>query len=140
MQVTREYVNSVVPDKPSLYEACVRNQFWMPPAKDNILTVDFMKGLQAGKYWLPKSIEIRLMNCADPPNKFDLAKILTEVMSAHPSQGEPFDTQFQRTLIEIKAKPPSVSWMLALLSTMDQNHAIFAKNYVKPKPMRNGMR
>ena len=61
-------------------------------------------------------------------------------MSAHPSQGEPFDTQFQRTLIEIKAKPPSVPWMLAVLSTMDSNHAIFAKSYVKPKPMRNGMR
>lgn len=46
---------------------------------------------------------------------------------------EPFDTGIKRTALLIKQKPPSVSWLIMILSSLDPNHEVFAKDYVRPK-------
>lgn len=97
------------------------------------MTIDFMLGVQSNIYWLPRTHEIRLLNCGDPPAKHALAMMLAEKMNNHPAQGEPFDTMFRRTALKIKAYPPNKDWMLAVLATLDSDNLIFNKGYEKPK-------
>ena len=71
--------------------------------------------------------------CADPPKKKELAKLLYSVMMSYRSIGEPMDSGMRRTAKYIRKKPPQFSWMLLILSTLEPNHAIFAKDYVNPR-------
>lgn len=80
-----EYVSTVVNDRASLYSAVRRNQFFAPRLKDGMTTIQFMKGLQAGVYWLPRCQEIRLLNCADEPGKLAIANILVDKMMNYPA-------------------------------------------------------
>ena len=139
LSVSRTYIQSVVPDRIALYTALVRNQYFVPLSKDNLMSVEFMRGIVDNTFWMPKACEIRLMNCADPPSKHELVRLLVEAMYGYPSQGVTFDTSFHRTIIKIKARPPCLTWMLAILSTIQSNHPIFAKDYIKPKPMKQGI-
>ena len=138
--VTSAFVASVCPDKQALYEALSRNQYYLPPAKDAIMSTEFMRGVVDQIYWLPKTSEVKIANCADPPSKHDLVRILGERMMHMDPQGDPFDTQFRRTCIKIKLHPPSVSWMLIMMATMSPDHEIFKKDWVKQKPLRPGCR
>ena len=54
-----------------------------------------------------------------------------------PSGDACFDGAFRRTSQELLRKPPNTEWLLAMLSTMDPEHAIFAKDYVCPRSNRN---
>ena len=83
--------------------------------------------------WLPRTHEISIRNCADPPPKQTIADVLCTVMQTVPRQGEPFDSLFLETARLIKRNPPETRWMLAILSTVDANHPFFAKDYVKPR-------
>lgn len=67
-----------------------------------------------------------------------IADALCVAMREVPSQGEPFDTAFLETSRLIKKYPPETRWMLAVLSTINVNHAYFAKDYVKPRVTAQG--
>ena len=97
------------------------------------MTIEFMLGVQSNVYWLPKTNEIRLLNCGDAPAKHTIAMMLADKMNRHPAQGEPFDTMFRRTALKIKRSPPNKDWMLAVLATVDAENELFSKGYVKPK-------
>ena len=62
-----------------------------------------------------------------------MAKLLYAVMSNYRRLGEPADSGIRRTAKYIRKKPPQVQWMILILSTLEPNHAIFAKDYVNPK-------
>ena len=71
--------------------------------------------------------------CADPPKKKEMAKILHAVMSNFRKLGEPMDSGMRRTAKHIRKKPPQFSWMMLMLSNLEPDHEIFAKDYVNPK-------
>ena len=77
-------VQQVVNDKVTMYGALLRNQRWTPKLKEPIMTAEFMRGVKEGQYWLPKTDEIRLLNCADPPPKHVIANILCDKMMHFP--------------------------------------------------------
>ena len=80
------------------------------------------------------SADVRTVKfCADPPKKKEMAKILYAVMCNYPRLSEPADSGIRRTAKYIRKKPPQVQWMMLILSTLEPNHAIFAKDYVNPK-------
>ena len=97
------------------------------------MTAAFMKGVKEGVFWLPKTEEIRLLNCADPPPKHMIANMLVDKMMNFPAQGEPFDSQIRRTAMKVKEAPPNKEWLLGMLSTFDNRNELFSKSYVKPK-------
>jgi hypothetical protein len=103
------------------------------------MTTEFMLGVQDGTYWLPKTEEIRLLNCADPPKKQTIADILVDKMVNIPAQGEPFDTMIQRTAFKVKKNPPNKDWMLGMLSTIHNANELFEKGYVKPRVDARGI-
>ena len=122
------------PDKKTLYQSCLRNQYLLSPFKDSINTVRFLRGVQSKRYWALKSEDVFTVKfCADPPKKKDMAKILYAVMMSYRKLGEPMDSGMRRTAKYIRKKPPQFSWMLLVLSTLEPNHEIFNKDYVNPK-------
>ena len=126
---------AVVSDKKTMYEALLRNQWYTPHYSSQILNLHFMFGVaNQTLYWLPRTHEIRLLNCADPPPKQVIANILCDKMMHFEHQGEPFDTSFRRTALKIKQHPPNKEWMLGVLSTLDPQNELFTKAYVKPRP------
>ena len=122
------------PDKKTLYQSCIRNQYLLSPFKDSINTVRFLQGVQSKRYWAMKSEDVLTVKfCADPPKKKELAKILHGVMSNFRKLGEPMDSGMRRTAKHIRKKPPQFSWMMLMLSNLEPDHEIFAKDYVNPK-------
>ena len=103
------------------------------------MTVQFMKGCIGYRYfWLPKTEDIRIRNCVDPPPRGELARLVYDRMNAvQPSGDACYDGAFKRTAVELARKPPNTEWLLAMLSTMEPGHAIFAKDYVKPRSQLN---
>ena len=103
------------------------------------MTVQFMKGCIGNRYyWLPKTEDIRIRNCVDPPPRGELARLVYERMSANEPSGDAcFDGAFRRTAEELVRKHPNTDWLLAMLSTMDPTNALFAKDYVRPRMQRN---
>ena len=128
----------MVNDKHSLHESLRRNQLFCPKLKEGLMTVQFMKGCIGYRYyWLPKTEDIRIRNCVDPPPRGDLARMVFERMSGQEPSGDAcFDGAFRRTSEELARKPPNTEWLLAMLSTMDPENAIFAKDYVRPRQNR----
>ena len=87
-----------VPNKRTLYQACIRNQYLLSPFKDSVNTVKFLRGVQSKRYWALQSDQVRTVKfCADPPKRKDLAKILHGVMMHYPQLGEPMDSGLRRT-------------------------------------------
>ena len=77
--------------------------------------------------------------CADPPSRAALANMLANVMIAYPNLEQNLSISLQRTAHLVVKKPPSVHWQIMVLSTLDPDHAIFAKNYVKPTESKTKM-
>ena len=69
-------------DKHSLHESLRWNQLYVPKLKEGLMTVQFMKGCIGYRYyWLPKTEDIRLRNCVDPPSRGELARMVFDKMS-----------------------------------------------------------
>ena len=136
--VSATYIATVVNDKETLHEAIRRNQFYTPGIKESMMTIEFMKNVSEGTEWLPKCSEIRLLNCVEPPSKQQIAEMLYQRMHAYQPEGEPFDSMFRRCAARIRKNPPDIQYMLALLSTIDNQNEIFAKGYKRPRAFQPG--
>ena len=44
----------LIPDRKALYQSLLRNGFVLPPMKDPLLTVKFMKGVKSGYFFCMK--------------------------------------------------------------------------------------
>jgi len=127
-------VGQVVNSKDTLYEALVRNQVHCPKYKDLIMTTEFMQRVQRSESWLPSVKEIKLLNCFGPPPKQAVAEILYNLMINTNNEHQPeWQSAFIDTAQRIRKTPPDVKFMLAIISSMDQNNKLFAKDYVKPR-------
>ena len=134
-QVSSTFAASVVPDRQALYGSLLRNQLFVPKLKDQIMTVAFMKGLVGYvQFWVPHCSGIKLLNCADPPTKQEIAVEVVNCMRNETTNDPLQDASLQRTATEIIKHPPNTFWLLAMLSSMNPQHRFFAKDWVKPKP------
>ena len=134
-QVSSAYVQSVVPDRHHFYSSLLRNQLYCPKITEKIMTTKFMKGIIGYEvYWVPFCANIRILNCADPPTKNEIAMELVTVMRNHgnPEGDAELEASFQRTATEIRRAPPNTTWMLNVLSTLYPQHRYFQKDFVKP--------
>jgi len=55
--------------KGEIYEAAVRNGYFLPKFKSSIITEDCIKLVISGKILCPKYSEIKLRPCPLPPDK-----------------------------------------------------------------------
>ena len=128
-----DFALQYIPDTPALHKAILRNQFLIPPLKDAICTKDFLVGVLEKKYWVPLTAEVQVRNCAEVPSKKELALVLHELMRGCTSVNVEIRAAFLRTADLVLRHPPSQSWSLLMVSTVHPAHAIFAKDWQKPK-------
>jgi hypothetical protein len=62
-------VQKVLASKKELYEAAVRNGYFLPKLKSSIITEDYINMVISGQLLCPKYSEIRLRPCPMPPDK-----------------------------------------------------------------------
>ena len=55
--VSSSNVAKYVNNKKTLYLACARNGYLLPPERDPIVTFDFLDSVRVGLIWLPKTHE-----------------------------------------------------------------------------------
>ena len=101
------------------------------------MTNHFMKGVIGyQEFWLPKISDIRLLNCVDPPPRYELSKMVYDHLLRIDTGDKKVNASVMRTADLVQRKAPNKQWLLAMLSTMDPRNHIFSKNYVRPKVNR----
>ena len=56
-------VRENIPDKKTFYDAMIRNGFYLPSYKSQIVCIDYLERVKAGEYWVPKYKDIKLRPC-----------------------------------------------------------------------------
>jgi|LauGreDrversion4_2_1035121.scaffolds.fasta_scaffold1181848_1 hypothetical protein len=99
-------VQKVLASKGELYEAAVRNGYYLPKFKSSIITEDYINMVISGQLYCPKYVDIRLRPCPLPPDKDHLIK-MCQTSAGNKSLG-----------ID-EAHQPDKGWLLAVLSTLN---------------------
>jgi len=61
--LTVDAFSAVIKNKRDLYEACVRNGFYLPKLKTSVVTEEYMRMLIEGKSFCPRCDDIRMKPC-----------------------------------------------------------------------------
>ena len=70
----------MITDKKSLFEAFLRNNYYMPKYSESCITIKFLRGVRDGRYFMPKTDIITKKQVADPPSKKVVAAELARVL------------------------------------------------------------
>ena len=121
-QVSVKDVADKIKSKADLYEAALRNGFFLPKFKSSVVTEDYIYGVLTGTVLCPKYKDIKLLPCPKPPDKETL---ISYAQDATADQSKSLGIDGMHT--------PDKSWLLAIISTYDPSCEIFRKSYV-PAP------
>ena len=116
-----EDLQRAIAGKAELYEAAIRNGYYLPKMKSSIITEQYITDVVCGKLFCPRYEEVRLKPCPRPPDKETLLK---HVQNAANNRGKPTGIDEKHT--------PNKSWLLKFLSTYMPGLDIFKKSYVAP--------
>lgn len=67
--VTADELSKVISGKHELYEAAIRNGFYLPKFKSGIITETYITDVICGRLFCPQFKDIRLLPCPKPPGK-----------------------------------------------------------------------
>jgi hypothetical protein len=116
-----EEVKRIIGGKADLYEAAVRNGWYLPKFKSTIITEDYITNVITGKIYCPKFEEIRLVPCPRAPEKDILLRDLQRLMTSEKKSCGIDDIHV-----------PDKGWLLAVLGTFNPKLEYFKKGYVPP--------
>ena len=111
----------MISGKHELYEAAIRNGYYLPKFKSGIVTEAYITDVICKRVYCPQFKDIRLLPCPRPPDKDSLIKYAKEIK---PANNLPLGIDKEHT--------PNKEWLLALLSTHKSDLHIFKKDYVAP--------
>lgn len=80
--ISEQEAKAKVPTKKHMYEALQRNNYYMPPIKSKVITIEYLMGVRTQKYWVPSYTNLKKRPCPNPPKK---RRIFEEIM-AHANQ------------------------------------------------------
>ena len=66
--------------KSELYEAAIRNGWYLPKRKSSIVSEEYITEVICGKYYCPKFADVGLLPCPKPPSKRDLVLLVNRVV------------------------------------------------------------
>lgn len=120
-------VNRKVPTKSALYDAMLRNGWYLPHKKSQIITVDYLLGVKDRRFFCPKYEDIRLRPCPLPPTK---AQVVHEVFLI-------LDKDCNLGFSEADHHKVDTTWALNILSSIQPDHEFFGKSFVPHIPSRS---
>ena len=115
-------VTRKISSKSELYEANVRNGYFLPHIKSSIITEDYIHAVIKGDILCAKYHDIKLKPCPVPPDKQTLVQIVQDALAENHAKPLGIDA----------SHVPDKFWLLAMLATFDPENEIFAKSYVPP--------
>ena len=124
-KLTSAAFSEVIRDVHDLYEAALRNGYFLPKLKSSAVNEPMLFNVLQGHYLCPKYADIKLKACVKPPLKEVLLSKLLKLT-------KPLKLNFA-WLDETHL--PDSAWLVAVLATLDPNDEIFRKDYVAP-PIR----
>ena len=122
-EVNFDDLSAVVANKDSLYNAMIRNGYYLPNKKSKLVTIEYMLQVRKGTIHCPKYEDIRLAPCPDLPSKEDIFKALFDLVEDPLAGGQ--NLGFKREDVDIV----DAKWCLDLLSTLKRDHPFFQKQY-----------
>ncbi len=75
--LTVDAFSALINNKRDLYEACVRNGYYLPKLKSSVVTEEYMRLVMHGKSFCPKYADIKMKPCPRQPNKEVLLRKFT---------------------------------------------------------------
>jgi hypothetical protein len=114
-----------VKSKKDLYEALVRNGYYPPKLKSNMVSEHYLVNVMDGTYYCPKAEEVRIKLCPRPPHKEVLLEKFRKQMR---------DKDLRSGMQE--GKWPDKEWLVVVIATLCPEDEIFKKDYVPP-PRKN---
>jgi len=78
--VTLREVEEACPNLVTFYQACIRNGYYLPPFKCQLISVGYLKAVKDKKVWCPKVEQVRVRGLADPPKKLLVFKAITDAL------------------------------------------------------------
>ena len=101
-------VKLIIGGKADLYEAAVRNGWFLPKYKSTIITEQYLQSVIFGRVYCPKYSEIRLVPCPRGPDKNTLLKDFRKITSS-----QKLSTGIDENHV------PDKFWLLSVLGTHD---------------------
>ena len=114
-----------VKSKKDLYEALVRNGYYPPKIKSNMVSEHYLVNVMDGTYYCPKADEVRVKLCPRPPHKEVLLEKFKKQMA---------DKGLRSGMQE--GKWPDKEWLITVIATLCPDDEIFKKDYLPP-PRKN---
>ena len=68
-KMTVDEFAKLIQNRKDLYEAVLRNGFYLPKLKSSMITEEYMRNVLMGKAFCPKYEQIKLHPCPRPPGK-----------------------------------------------------------------------
>ena len=116
-----QYVMSIQ----DLYDMAVRNGYFMPKQTCSAVNELMLFNVLQGKYWCPKTEDIRMKSIVKAPL---IEVILSKLMQVC------IDRNLNIAWID-DAHSPNKEWLVHVIATLDPTNEIFKKDYVPP-PIR----
>ena len=69
VSMTVNEFSKLVQNRRDLYEALLRNGYYLPKFKTTMITEEYMRNVITGKAFCPKYSDIKMLPCPRPPNK-----------------------------------------------------------------------
>lgn len=119
---TTDEVSKFFQDKSELYEACLRNGYYLPKLKSTMVTESYMKNVLMGKTWCPKFADIHVRPCPRPPAKKILLQKLMDTVLLKGIKSVGIDDDHL----------PGKRWLIDVLASISAEDEIFKKSYLPP--------
>ncbi len=101
-----EELKGIIGSKADLYDAAIRNGWYLPKYKSSIVTEDYITNVITGKVFCPKYENIRLIPCPRPPDKSLLLKDFAKLVQSE-KKASGVD----------EAHAPDKNWLVQVLGT-----------------------
>lgn len=129
-------VAKLINNKSSMYDACLRNGYLLPPKRDALVTFDFLDKIRSQEIWCPKAEDCTYYTCVTPPTKLELAGILNKLLQSKANTDKSIPRWQKDPIRNLAARilnsPPQKEFQLLLIKHLAPKHEIFHKSYVKP--------
>jgi hypothetical protein len=122
VKMTVDEFSKVVANRRDLYEACVRNGYYLPKIKTTMVTEDYMRRVISGKAFCPRFADIKMLPCPRPPNVEVLISKYLEICVTHNFTDCGIDDKHQ----------PDKTWLINFIASFKPEDEIFKKNYIPP--------